>query len=142
MIRTILVCLLAAMLTLSSALSESCADNKDSLLKDVEFAEGFGAAFIYGSEYSGGRRPPLGEVKKYRDISPWQVFLIPDGPVKKVGVKPSGCTAPTVGRAARPRRPQLKCGTSMTRRPPGASRWWISQKIVDRSVKCSRTCDV
>ena len=58
-----------------------------SLLEDVSFAEGFGAAFIYGSEYSGGRRPPLGELQKYRDISPWQIFLIPDGPVKKVGVK-------------------------------------------------------
>ena len=57
------------------------------LLKDTNFSEGFGAAFIYGSEYSGGRRPPLGRVLKYRDISPWQVFLIPDGPVKKVGVK-------------------------------------------------------
>lgn len=57
------------------------------LLKDVAFAEGFGAAFIYGSKYSGGRRPPLGEVLEYRDISPWQVFLIPDGPVKKIGLK-------------------------------------------------------
>ena len=58
-----------------------------SLLKDVNFSEGFGAAFIYGSEYSGGRRPPLGDVLKYRDISPWQVHLIPDGPLKKVGIK-------------------------------------------------------
>ena len=57
------------------------------LIKDTSFAEGFGAAFIYGREYSGGRRPPLGEVTEYRDISPWQVFLIPDGPVAKVGVK-------------------------------------------------------
>ena len=58
-----------------------------SLLQDIEFAEGFGAAFIYGSEYTGGRRPPIGEVTAYRDIAPWQVHLIPDGPVRKVGVK-------------------------------------------------------
>lgn len=58
-----------------------------SLIEDTQFAEGFGAAFIYGSEYTGGRRPPLGEVTAYRDISPWQIHLIPDGPVKKVGVK-------------------------------------------------------
>lgn len=57
------------------------------LLEDTAFAEGFGAAFIYGSEYTGGRRPPLGEVTAYRDISPWQIHLIPDGPVRKVGVK-------------------------------------------------------
>jgi len=59
----------------------------ESLLRDTDFAEGFGAAFIFGSEYSQGRRPPLGTVLKYRDISPWQIFLIPDGPVNKVGVK-------------------------------------------------------
>lgn len=57
------------------------------LIEDTAFAEGFGAAFIYGSEYTGGRRPPLGEVTAYRDISPWQIHLIPDGPVRKVGVK-------------------------------------------------------
>ena len=61
-------------------------DAADALLKDTAFAEGFGAAFIYGNEYSGDRRPPLGELLQYRDISPWQVFLIPDGPVSKVGV--------------------------------------------------------
>ena len=63
------------------------AEEPVTILADPHFAEGFGAAFIYGSEYSGGRRPPLGEVTAYRDISPWQVHLIPDGPVKKVGVK-------------------------------------------------------
>lgn len=57
------------------------------LLGDPKFAEGFGAAFIYGSEYTGGRRPPLGKVTAYRDISPWQIHLIPDGPVSKIGVK-------------------------------------------------------
>ena len=57
------------------------------LLQDTQFAEGFGAAFIYGKEYSGGRRPPRGQVTAYRDIHPWQVHLIPDGPIGKVGVK-------------------------------------------------------
>ena len=76
------IALTVALTTVDLQASESV-----SLLQDTDFSEGFGAAFIYGSEYSGGRRPPLGEVLKYRDISPWQVFLIPDGPVKKVGVK-------------------------------------------------------
>jgi hypothetical protein len=57
------------------------------LIADTQFAEGFGAAFIYGKEYTGGRRPPRGKVAAYRDISPWQIHLIPDGPVAKVGVK-------------------------------------------------------
>jgi hypothetical protein len=57
------------------------------LLADPAFAEGFGAAFIYGSEFSGSRRPTTGKVTAYRDIAPWQVHLIPEGPVKKVGVK-------------------------------------------------------
>ncbi|MEM7009839.1 MAG: alginate lyase family protein, partial [Verrucomicrobiota bacterium] len=57
------------------------------LLNDAEFAKGFGAAFIYGSEYTGSRRPPMGELTAYRDISPWQVYVIPEGSVNKVGVK-------------------------------------------------------
>lgn len=55
------------------------------LLQDTRFAEGFGAAFIYGKEYSGGRRPPQGKFTAYRDIHPWQVHLIPDGPIGQVG---------------------------------------------------------
>ena len=57
------------------------------LIADTKFAEGFGAAFIYGKKYTEGRRPPRGNVTAYRDISPWQIHLIPDGPVRKVGVK-------------------------------------------------------
>lgn len=71
---------------IAALLVPATADAGDQLLMDTNFAEGFGAAFIYGSEYSKGRRPPLGDVLKYRDISPWQIFLIPDGSVKKVGV--------------------------------------------------------
>lgn len=57
------------------------------LLDDVKFSQGFGAAFIYGKEYTSGRRPPIGKVTSYRNIDPWQVHLIPDGPIGKVGVK-------------------------------------------------------
>lgn len=46
------------------------------LLADTAFAEGFGAAFIYG------KRDDDGAVRSYRDIAPWQIHLIPDGPVK------------------------------------------------------------
>lgn len=82
-------------LTLPAAMPKVTAEDEQTssqskqiaLLQDTRFAEGFGAAFIYGSEYSNGRRPPLGDVLAYRDISPWQIFLIPDGPVKQVGVK-------------------------------------------------------
>lgn len=49
-----------------------------SLLKDTAFAEGFGAAFIYG------RKDDDGVVRSYRDIHPWQIHLIPEGPVKKL----------------------------------------------------------
>ena len=84
---SIRACLMLLSLSLSWHMTSPVHGQVDNLLNDTKFAEGFGAAFIYGSEYSGGRRPPLGKVLKYRDISPWQVFLIPDGPVKKVGVK-------------------------------------------------------
>jgi len=49
-----------------------------SLLKDTVFAEGFGAAFIYG------KKDEEGVLRSYRDIHPWQVHLIPQGPVKKL----------------------------------------------------------
>ena len=61
------------------AVANSTEGERVSLLHDTKFAEGFVAAFIYSKEFSGGRRPPLGQVKAYRDISPWQVHLIPDG---------------------------------------------------------------
>jgi hypothetical protein len=47
-----------------------------SLLADTAFAEGFGAAFIYG------KRDEDGAIRSYRDIAPWQIHLIPEGPVK------------------------------------------------------------
>ncbi len=48
------------------------------LLADTAFAEGFGAAFIYG------KRDDDGVVRSYRDIAPWQAHLIPEGPVKNL----------------------------------------------------------
>jgi hypothetical protein len=65
----------------------SAAQTPTRLLQDPEFAQGFGAAFIYGSKYGGGRRPPLGKVEEYREILPWQIHLIPDGPIQKTDVR-------------------------------------------------------
>ncbi len=78
---------LATTLALGSVFASAHADESVPLLADTNFTEGFGAAFVYGSEFSGGRRPPLGRVLAYRDIKPWQVHLIPDGPVAKFGVR-------------------------------------------------------
>ncbi|HCN76074.1 MAG TPA: hypothetical protein DIT13_02630 [Verrucomicrobiales bacterium] len=50
------------------------------LLADTAFAEGFGAAFIYG------KRGEDGVIRGYRDIAPWLIHLIPDGPVKTLPV--------------------------------------------------------
>jgi hypothetical protein len=76
---------LAALLL--AQLAASHAGESHQLLQDAGFSKGFGAAFIYGTEFSGGRRPPVGAVTAYRDIAPHQVHLIPDGPVSKVGVR-------------------------------------------------------
>jgi hypothetical protein len=57
------------------------------LLEDTAFAEGFGASWNYGRKFTMHATRREGKATEYRDISPWQVFLIPDGPVKKVGVK-------------------------------------------------------
>ncbi len=46
------------------------------LLADTAFDEGFGAAFIYG------KRDADGIVRSYRDVAPFQVRLIPEGPVR------------------------------------------------------------
>ncbi|MHB8898171.1 MAG: hypothetical protein ACYC6Y_05450 [Thermoguttaceae bacterium] len=72
---------------LLAPLAASHAGESRQLFRDAAFSEGFGAAFIYGKEFSGGRRPPIGTVTAYRDIAPWQVHLIPCGPVAKVGVR-------------------------------------------------------
>lgn len=55
------------------------------LFADPAFAEGFGAALIYGSAFGGGRQPPRGQVVAYRNISPHQVHLIPEGPANGAG---------------------------------------------------------
>ena len=57
------------------------------LLEDTAFAEGFGASWNYGRKFTLHPTRREGKATEYRDISPWQVFLIPDGPVSKVGVK-------------------------------------------------------
>ena len=61
----------------SSADAAESSERVTKLIQDCDFAEGFGAAFIYGSEFSGGRKPPLGKLLEYRDISPWQVQEAP-----------------------------------------------------------------
>lgn len=48
------------------------------LLADTQFAEGFGAAFIYG------KRDDDGVVRSYRNIHPWQIHLIPEGAVSNL----------------------------------------------------------
>ena len=70
-IKLILFALLLAGLLAAAA-------GADELLADTQFAQGFGAAFIYG------KREPDGMVRSYRDIAPRQVHLIPQGPVKKM----------------------------------------------------------
>lgn len=57
---------------------EPDAPGQKPLLADTAFAEGFGAAFTYG------KRDEDGMVRSYRDIAPWQVHLIPEGPVKQL----------------------------------------------------------
>jgi hypothetical protein len=57
------------------------------LLEDIDFAEGFGASWNYGRRFSLHPTRREGKATEYRDISPWIVFLIPDGPVSQVGVK-------------------------------------------------------
>lgn len=61
---------------LLGTLSLHAAETSRPLLADTAFAEGFGAAFIYG------KRDDDGIVRSYRDIAPWQIRLIPEGPVK------------------------------------------------------------
>lgn len=42
--------------------SGAAAQERHALLADTQFAEGFGAAFIYGTQFSGNQRPPTGQV--------------------------------------------------------------------------------
>lgn len=56
------------------------------LLEDTAFDEGFGAAWNYGRKFTMHPTRREGKATEYRDISPWQVFVIPEGPVKKVGM--------------------------------------------------------
>jgi hypothetical protein len=57
------------------------------LLEDTAFSEGFGASWNYGRKFTLHPRRREGKATEYRDISPWTVHLIPDGPVNKTGVK-------------------------------------------------------
>jgi hypothetical protein len=57
------------------------------LFRDAAFAEGFGAAWAYGSKFTLSSDRKEGAVTAYREIWPCQVHLIPDGSVTKVGVK-------------------------------------------------------
>ena len=71
----VLLSLLFPLSALIGGVSEKSAASVP-LLSDTAFAEGFGAAFIYG------KRDENGTVRSYRDIAPFQVHLIPEGPVK------------------------------------------------------------
>ena len=53
------------------------------LLEDTAFAQGFGASWNYGRKFTLHPRRREGKATEYRDISPWTVHLIPDGPVAK-----------------------------------------------------------
>jgi len=51
-------CLVVLLLSSSGAMAQA----RQPLLADTHFAEGFGAAFIYGTRFSGDQRPPTGQV--------------------------------------------------------------------------------
>ncbi len=55
------------------------------LFRDAAFAEGFGAAWSYGANFSGELKG--GRLLGYRDIAPYQVHLIPEGPVQPDDVR-------------------------------------------------------
>lgn len=80
--RSFLIAFLSLPLLFNLAIASQCLSaepsRNESLLKDTAFAEGFGAAFIYG------KKDDDGVVRSYRDIHPWQVHLIPEGPVAKL----------------------------------------------------------
>jgi len=52
-----------------------------SMLMDTKFAKGFGAEWTYGLTYSDNTQLKKGNVLTYRDISPYQINLIPFGNV-------------------------------------------------------------
>lgn len=52
-----------------------------SMLMDTKFAKGFGAAWVYGLTFSDNTQLKKGNVLTYRDISPYQINLIPFGNV-------------------------------------------------------------
>lgn len=57
------------------------------LLQDTKFAEGFGASLIYGKRFTLHPTRHEGRVLEYREIAPYQVHLIPEGPIAEVGVR-------------------------------------------------------
>ncbi len=57
------------------------------LFRDTAFAEGFGAGWPFGSQFTLSTERKEGVVTAYREIRPWQVHLIPEGPVATASVK-------------------------------------------------------
>ena len=78
---------LALILTSLPSLGQDTVPRSLELFRDTSFSEGFGASWSYGSKFtlSSGRKE--GGVTAYREIWPWQVHLIPEGSVTKVGIK-------------------------------------------------------
>lgn len=79
-----LASLLAVLMVAAGSLG--AADTHE-LFRDTAFAEGFGASWGYGSKFTLSSERKEGAVTAYREIWPWQVHLIPEGSVTKVGIK-------------------------------------------------------
>jgi len=75
---SLLICLLIPSLPGLAGVPDAPARKSRPLLADTAFAQGFGAAFVYG------KRDADRIVRSYRDIAPFQVQLIPEGPVKNL----------------------------------------------------------
>ena len=84
-IRMPLLASLLAVLVVAAG-SLGAADTHE-LFRDTAFAEGFGASWGYGSKFTLSSERKEGAVTAYREIWPWQVHLIPEGSVTKVGIK-------------------------------------------------------
>lgn len=80
-------CLFSVLLPAIQASEPAKSAEAQQLFEDTAFAEGFGAAWSYGSQFSISSELKEGAVRAYREIWPWQVHLIPEGPVTNVGVK-------------------------------------------------------
>lgn len=80
-------CLTSWLAVLAMAAGSAVAADRCELFRDTNFAEGFGAAWSYGSQFSLSSERKEGEVRAYREIWPWQVHVIPEGPVSQVGLR-------------------------------------------------------